>query len=153
MADKEKRPTKRLADYSEHAQAIIDQSVPPIGYVPPARRPSKKYVLVMREAPVDVKINVERIAMTDPIGFLSAVMQGQPVEEWAVTPDGKAKRNFILPTMENRIFVAKYFADKLVPYMTRTRLNDIDKEQKKGNGDEDEWNALLASQSGAKEND
>lgn len=140
-------PNAALSDFTEHAMAQIDEVLPAIGYVPPGKRPKRKHILVMSDRPVtDVKINLERIGHADPIGFLAALMQGQPVQvhtimpskygEFGQPPDVKVE--WINADVGLRYGIAKYFADKLVPYMTRTRLSDMNAAKKKEDTDEDD---------------
>lgn len=145
MAKKAKNP--RLGDFTEHAMAQIDEVIPTIGYVPPGKRPTKKHILVMSDRPItDVKINLERIGHADPIGFLAALMQGQPVQVHTVEPSKHAefgqppavKVEWVNADVNLRHAIARYFADKLVPYMTRTRLADMNASKRKEDTTEDD---------------
>jgi hypothetical protein len=134
---KRKLTSNALGDFTEHAMAQIDEVIPAIGYVPPGKRPQRKHILVVSNQPVtDVKINMQRIGHADPIGFLAALLHGQPVQVMTVK-DGKAETKWINAELPLRAHLAKYFADKLVPYMTRTRLADMNA-KKEANTEEDE---------------
>jgi hypothetical protein len=120
---------------TEHALAQVEEAIPTIGYMPPSKRPSRKHIIIVSEtAPTEVKQNVERLAFADPIGFLSALLHGNPVATHVIQADGSVKTEWHNATLEHRAVIARYFADKLVPYMTRLRAADIKPD--KGDGDE-----------------
>jgi hypothetical protein len=145
----------KLGDFTEHAMAQIEEVLPTIGYLPPGKRPKRKHILVMSDRPVtDVKINMERIGHADPIGFLAALLHGQPVQVMTIkkSADGttEAKTEWVNAELPLRAHLAKYFADKLVPYMTRTRLADMNAAGKKEpTTEEEEMFQRAANEDGA----
>ena len=139
----------KIADFTENARAQVDEVIPAIGYVPPSRRPKAKHILIVSDKPlVDVKAGIERIAHADPVGFLAALVHGQPVQVHTIGKDGTTRTTWENASLELRASLAKYFADKLIPYMTRTRLNDMQAEKKTEEGG-DEMEALLNRAAGA----
>ena len=138
----------KIADFTENARAQVDEVIPAIGYVPPSKRPKAKHILIVSDKPlVDVKAGIERIAHADPVGFLASLIHGQPVQVHTVLKDGTTRTTWENATLELRANLAKYFADKLIPYMTRTRVADMAAEKKTDEGT-DEMEALLARASG-----
>jgi hypothetical protein len=140
----------KIADFTENARAQVDEVIPAIGYVPPSKRPKAKHILIVSDKPmVDVKAGIERIAHADPVGFLASLIHGQPVQVHTVRKDGTVSTSWENATLELRANLAKYFADKLIPYMTRTRLLDMNAEKKQDEGS-DEMEALFARAAGVK---
>ena len=140
----------KLSDFTEHARAQVDEVIPAIGYVPPTKRPKAKHILIVSEKPmIDVKASIERVAHADPVGFLAALLHGQPVQVHTVRKDGTVQTTWENASIELRANLAKYFADKLIPYMTRTRVADMEQSKKVDEGG-DEMEALLARASGMK---
>jgi hypothetical protein len=139
----------KIADFTEHARTQVDEVIPAIGYVPPSKRPKAKHILIVSDKPmVDVKVGIERIAHADPVGFLASLIHGQPVQVHTIRKDGTVHTSWENATLELRANLAKYFADKLIPYMTRTRVADMNLEKKTEEGG-DEMEALLNRAAGA----
>ena len=141
MEKRTRRSTKpkqvSIRAFTEHALSQIDAVIPTIGYVPPAKRPRARHILIVSsKAETEIAPNVERIAHADPIGFIAALIHGQPVQVHTIAKDGTESSEWVTPSLVLRADLAKYFADKLIPYMTRTRAADVEKPRKQSDGDD-----------------
>lgn len=136
-----------LLRHTEAAMALLEGSVADIVYLPPDVRKSRVRIDgrgVRTERPPSEGEQIDRITMADPLGFLVAVMNGQPVltfgfEPKIVAPNKKraskktVKRFPMIgledadggelvaymhtPTMAERVEIAKF----LVPFVTEKR--------------------------------
>lgn len=142
-----------LIKYTEAAMALLDGKIAEVVYLPPDVRKNKVRLNAAGHAttaPFSAKEQLDRIIAADPVGFLVAIMNGQPVvtfdtlsKEVAPKSTGaKTKKKFPqlklgkvegveivasiqMPSIEDRKEVAKF----LTPYVTT-------KQRKKGDGPE-----------------
>lgn len=134
-----------LIKYTEAAMALLDGKLADIVYLPPDVRKNKVRINAHGRAttnPPSVNEQLDRILMADPLGFLLAVMNGQPVLSFGAKPKEvepkkttrRAEKAFplvslgkvagveivattLMPTLDDRKDVAKF----LVPYVTERR--------------------------------
>lgn len=67
---------------------------------------------VLSLSPASIQESYDRIDRADPIGFLIAAMNGQPI--LTLDLDGKPMGSYV-PTMQERMAIAALFADKMLP--------------------------------------
>jgi hypothetical protein len=134
-----------LIKYTEAAMALLDGKIAEVVYLPPDVRKTKTRINAYGHAtntPLTAKEALDRIIAADPLGFLIAVMNGQPVMTFDVVDKkiapkatgAKTKKKFKplslgevdgveiiaqvhVPTIDDRKEVAKF----LVPYVTEKR--------------------------------
>jgi hypothetical protein len=141
---------KSLLDYTELAMSLVGGKLPSIAYLPPAIRGRRARMTtegISTEHPQSVEEQVTRIVHADPLGFLIAMMHGQPVVTFRVgaskrhenaqrrrkadaevpidtTPDGvEVFAEYHSPTIPDRERIAIFLAE---------RIPTIAKEKKKG---------------------
>lgn len=82
-------------------------------------------VAVVRTTQVSIKENVLRITQNaDPIGFLMAVQNGQIFEYHIVKEDGTIQTFYEQATLAQRLSVARFLADKVMPRMSLVKISD-----------------------------
>lgn len=123
--------TERIEDVKG---AIVEESgLPPEVYIPPTIR-GKKSKAVSIAAPVAISDHIVRISNDgDPIGQLIALMNGQPVPTFVVKEDGTLDVVLQTATVAQRISIAKWLGDRIMPKTTMNLKKDLD----------DEWEASL----------
>lgn len=67
---------------------------------------------ILSLSPASIAESYDRIDRADPIGFLIAAMNGQPI--LTLDLDGKPMGSYV-PTMQERMAIAALFADKMLP--------------------------------------
>lgn len=109
---------KRLDEYTERAIRATETGalIPPIVYLPRRLRGQKvrlteDHLRYTVDAPT-VAENHVKIAGADPVGFLIAVMNGQPIPEFRITRDGAIDLFYAVADFPERVKVARYLADK-----------------------------------------
>ena len=136
---------------ADHTNAVIkadklNEPVPSAVFLPPASRGGKNVVYAlekMDEHPVSVEQQIVRIQQeADPIGYLIAIVTGQPVPTYTVLKDGSVKVEYhsLPPDSPVRERAAKHLADKVLPRMSVTRKHRYVDPQ---TGDESEWEATI----------
>ncbi len=134
-----------LLKYTEAAMALLDGKIAEVVYLPPDVRKNKTRINAYGNAttaPVSAKEALDRIIAADPLGFLLAIMNGQPVisfgvKEKEVEPKRVGRKtaktfpvldlgkvdgveivaHVHVPTVDDRKEVAKF----LTPYVTEKR--------------------------------
>lgn len=117
---------KRIKDIKG---AIMDeQGLPPEVYIPPTIR-GKNSKAVSVAVPVTVSDHIVRITNDgDPIGQLIALMNGQPVPSFVVKEDGTLDVVLQTATISQRISIAKWLGDRVMPKTNVTLKKDLDHE-------------------------
>lgn len=114
-----KRSLQHLKAFSERAIEATVQAelISPLVYLPRKLRGHKARLTVdnlkISTDPATIAENHVRIADADPIGFLIAVMQGQPIPEFAIRPDGSVDVRYSIPKLDERIELAKWLGQKV----------------------------------------
>jgi hypothetical protein len=113
-----KREQERLVAYTERAIRASDAGklIPPIVYLP---RKLRRMPVTLTEDNLALKVdgptvaeNHVKIASADPIGFLIAVMHGQPIPEFRITKDGAVEVHYVTPDFPTRLAVSKWLGNK-----------------------------------------
>lgn len=153
-----------LLKYTEAAMALLQGKIAEVVYLPPDVRKNKLRINVSGHAttaPPSPKEQLDRIVAADPLGFLLALMNGQPVvtfglDDKVVEPkvtSARTKSKFPVlklgkvdghevvahvhvPSIDDRKEIARF----LVPFVTEKRKKAGDKTE----GDEDEFEQILA---------
>jgi hypothetical protein len=109
---------ERLDDYTERAIRSTEAGalIPPIVYLPRRLRGQKvrlteDHLRFKVEGPT-VAENHVTIAAADPVGFLVAIMNGQPIPEFRIARGGAIDVFYSVPDFELRVKVATYLANK-----------------------------------------
>lgn len=131
--------------FTERAKYAVDTNragIPPIVYLPRSLRGQKQRLTVdhirITTDPPTIAENHLRIAEADPIGFLIAIQNGQPIPTFTVENDGAITILYHVPTFEQRESVARWLAHKVT-----IRTGDQTKDGRSSNEPE-EWDALVA---------
>ncbi len=113
------RRRETIDEFTERAIKATDAGklIPPIVYLPKrlrahATRLTADQVRVTVEPPT-IQENHARIADADPIGFLIAIMHGQPIPAFHITNDGAIRIEYFVAMPETRIKVAGFLAHKV----------------------------------------
>lgn len=89
---------------------------PPIVYLPRSLRRQKMMLttdnLALSVDPPTLEENHVKIAAADPVGFLIAIMHGQPIPSFHVTKDGGVEMFYEVAELQNRIRAAEYLGHK-----------------------------------------
>ena len=121
-------------------------TVPQSVWLPPSVRGKPPKVIqdiaVTRAVP-SVQKNIIRISdETDPIGLLMAIANGQPVATFSITEEGEVEIHYETLTLEKRLSVIKFLADKVLPKMSMV----VTKSEKVDNNDA--WMATIETAAG-----
>lgn len=109
---------QRIDEYTERAIKATEAGalIPPIVYLP--RRLRGMTVRLTEDNlrytvdPPTVAENHVKIAGADPVGFLIAIMHGQPIPEFRITRNGAIDLYYSTPDFDTRVKVATYLAGK-----------------------------------------
>lgn len=154
-----------LIKYTEAAMALLEGKIAEVVYLPPDVRKNKVRLNAAGHAttaPLSAKEQLDRIVAADPLGFLLALMNGQPVVtfravEKEVAPkkaSARTKQQFPLlklgkvdgveivaemqvPSIDDRKEIARF----LIPFVTEKRKKAGDKPT---GDDDDDFEAILA---------
>jgi hypothetical protein len=126
------KPIKRdtLEAFTERAKIAVDigEGIPPIVYLPAKLRGHNMRVTVdqlrVTVDPPQVGENHMRIAQADPLGFLIAIMNGQPIPAFALSGEGDNTSVIVryeVPSFEQRLNVGQWLATRVTyrPYNGR----------------------------------
>lgn len=126
MADNSKRSRARGSRFTEKAfteraiedaDRINDALISPVVYVPRKLRGHKFRVTVddlkITLDPETIAENHIRIAKADPLGGLIAAMNGQPLAEFRVQPDGSVRVVYTTLSLAERIDLMKWLAARV----------------------------------------
>lgn len=105
--------TTKLERQTERAIKAAAKLIPDIVFLPPEFRSTAARVQVVTTKPPTKAENAKRIAEADPIGFLIAVMNGQPVPEFVVNDHVdpvEVDIKYHNPSLELRSVCARYLA-------------------------------------------
>lgn len=164
--DKRRPNRETLKAFTERATEAVDlnKMIPPIVYLPRKLRAHQTFLteddLKVSITPPDIAGNHIRIAKADPLGFLFAMMNGQPIpsfvivdrseEDGAPVGDPVIAVEYEVAPLETRLHIAEWLATRITyrPYQS-----DI----KKRNGPEaarmhkhnDDYNAMIAQRANA----
>jgi hypothetical protein len=133
---------KKFTERAKHAVDTNRAGIPPIVYLPRSLRAHKQrltedHIRITTDPPT-IAENHLRIAEGDPLGFLLAIMNGQPIPTFRVEPDGAITVEYHVPTFEQRESTARWLAHKVT-----IRTGDQTKDGPSSNPPE-EWDALVA---------
>lgn len=109
---------ERIDDFTERAIRASDAGklIPPIVYLPRRLRGQKVRLTEdnMRYTvdPPTVAESQVAVAGADPIGFIIAVMHGQPIPEFRISREGAIDVFYSVPDFETRFRAARYLGDK-----------------------------------------
>lgn len=118
MVNMKRGSRDRVKAYTERAMEATDAAalIPPFVYLPRRLRQSGLRLtednLVLKVDPPTLKENHERLANADPLGFLIAAMNGQPIPEFVIGPRGDIVINYHVADFGTRLDVAKWMANK-----------------------------------------
>lgn len=114
------RSTRRrssLKAYTEKALEASELLIPSIVYMPRAFRPQKAMIcadgLRIKISHADIMDNHQRIADADPLGFLIAIMQGQPLPEFNIDEKQNVTVSYIIPSIDDRKQCAAFLATRV----------------------------------------
>lgn len=167
MADKD------ILQYTELAMTLLGGEVPSIIYLPPTLRSRKQRVTtdgMVTLQPYTAEEIQKRVVQADPLGFLIAIMNGQPMPSFRLKKPGKKiggegpfnpkKASDLLETFENgtevwvdyyspdhkdRERVAQYLLTNFVPNARSRGSDGRGKPKKSDTGDaSDPYDAIIA---------
>lgn len=107
-----------MDEYTERAIRATEAGalIPPIVYLPRRLRGQKVRLtednLRYTVDPPTVAENHVKIAGADPVGFLIAIMNGQPIPEFRVARNGAIDLYYSVPEFADRMKAATYLANK-----------------------------------------
>lgn len=105
--------TRKLERQTERAIKAAAKLIPDIVFIAPEFRSTAARVQVITTKPPTRADNMKRIAEADPIGFLVACMNGQPLPEFKINDRVDPVKIDIVyhtPTPELRAVCARYLA-------------------------------------------
>lgn len=148
------RKRETIDEYTERAIRMTEAGklIPPIVYLPRNLRAQKVRLtydnLVATVVPPTVEENHVRIQEADPLGFLIAIMHGQPFPEFTIEDDhttnqSVVKVNYLVPSLQTRIASAEYLARRITSRPDRNKKSLPDPQQ-------EEWEALVEDRTGSR---
>lgn len=148
-----------LMKHTEAAMALLEGKLADVVYLPPSVRRNRLRLNSRGQAttaPLSAKESLDRITLADPLGFLLAIMNGQPVVTFAaetkeVEPKETHKRtqkkfpqlrlgkvdgaeiiaHLHVPSVDERVDIAKF----LMPYVTERRKKQKNNEEEQAPDD------------------
>lgn len=113
-----------LKAFTERAMECVDaaREISPIVYLPRKLRGHKMIVSVddvkVSHTPPDIAGNHARIAAADPLGFLIAIMNGQPIPAFHISGENSIRVEYLVASEAVRIDVAKWLGTRVTfrPY-------------------------------------
>jgi hypothetical protein len=93
------------------SEAMVDQGLVAQPYDAPSHINGKPTKVVT------VRDNIIRIQASDPIAFLMNVMDGRPLTQTFISPEGEVMQTYIDVPAKERIKAAMFLAGKLMPQM------------------------------------
>ncbi len=144
--------TRRRETFDEYTERAIRATetgklIPPIVYLPKMLRGQKVRLtvdnLALTRDPPTIKENHLRIAEADPVGFLLAIMHGQPIPSFRVTKNGSIEIDYEVPDMARRERVAKWLGSRVTLRLAPDAQNSDHKTQ-----NIDGWDAMVANAGG-----
>lgn len=133
----------KLKQFTERAMEAVDAGkfLPPIVYLPRKMRANGLRLTVdnirITSDPPTIKENHLRIADADPIGFLLAMMHGQPIPSFHIEADGSLTVKYSVSDDATRERVAKWLANKVTIRTTDEGNGTI-------TGETSEWDDIVA---------
>lgn len=127
-----RKKTESLHHYTERAIKATEAGalIPPIVYLPRSLRRQKIMLtadnLALTVDPPTMEQNHVKIAASDPVGFIIAVMHGQPVPSFAITKDGGVQIHYEVADLTLRLRAAEYLGHKAT---IRTTARGKDKQR------------------------
>lgn len=120
----------------------LDELIPPIVYLPQRLRAQGIRLTVdnlrLTIDPPTLKENHVRIAKADPLGFLIAMLNGQPIPSFEITSNGAVKIRYWVADQHARERVAKFLASRVT-----VTANDLDPRTKNTEDKKSEWSAMI----------
>lgn len=140
------KPGKESLDaFTERAIRATEAGalIPPIVYLPSrlrghGQRLTVDHLRITTDAPT-VEENHLRIRDADPLGFLMAMMHGQPIPTFTITKEGSIKVVYEVPTLEARERIAKWLGHKVT-----IRVHDMPQPGGKANTGEESWDEIVS---------
>lgn len=147
MAPRNRRDTlKKFTDRAVRA-TDLGQLIPPIVYLPQKLRAHGLRLTVdnlrLTVTPPTVAENHIRIAEADPLGFLIAIMNGQPIPSFQIQKEGSVRVIYEVAEVPFRTEIAKFLAGKVT---LRTTLENKGGDHVTNNGvikDPLTWDAMV----------
>jgi hypothetical protein len=100
----------KTANYTE--RALAKATIPSFCYIPRNLRPGVG-ALNVKITNAEIMDNHKRIAEADPLGWLIAVMNGQPIPHFKVSTTGDLELTYYIPDPHERRDAAKFLADRV----------------------------------------
>lgn len=129
-----RRKTDTLEAFTERAKLAVDlqEGIPPIVYLPAKLRAHGMRLTVdhlrVTVDPPTVAENHVRIAQADPLGFLVAIMNGQPIPKFSLRGQGDKTEVIVeyeVPDLATRLNVATWLGTRVTfrPYNGRKPIS------------------------------
>lgn len=130
-----KKGEETLEQFTERAKVAVDAGagLPPIVFLPASLRAHKSRLTVdhlrITIEPPSVAENHVRIAEADPLGFLIAIMNGQPIPRFRVQGQGEMTEvlvDYEVPDMHQRLNVAIWLGTRVTfrPYSGKKAVSN-----------------------------
>jgi hypothetical protein len=142
MAGSRRRET--LDQFTERAIRATDAGklIPPIVYLPSRLRGHNTRLTIdqvrITTDPPTIAENHLRIGEADPLGFLIALMHGQPIPAFEITKEGSIKIQYEIADLAVRERVAKWLANKV------TIRNDDPEQRSENKSNPNDWDEIVA---------
>ena len=123
-----RKKTTNLYAYTERAIRATEAGklIPSIVYLPRMLRDQPVMLsaenCALTVTPPTLQDNQVKINESDPLGFLIAVMNGQPIPEFRITAHGGIELFYECPEMKERIIAANYLGTKIIPRTSSRKM-------------------------------
>ena len=113
------RKRETIDEFTERAIRATDAGklIPPIVYLPKHLRGNQQRLTIdmvrVTLEPPTIAENHLRIAEADPIGFLIAIMHGQPIPSFHIEEDNSIRVEYFVSDEKTRIRVASFLSNKV----------------------------------------
>lgn len=144
----------KLTAFTERAIRATDlrEQINPIVYLPSRLRAHQQRLTIdqirVTVDPPTVAENMIRIKEADPLGFLIALVNGQPIPTFTITAEGSIMVKYEVANLHTRERIAMWMANKVT-----IKQNEAEPRTRMANQPQpDEWDAIVESRN-AKGND
>lgn len=141
-----RKPPRNVRELTERAteDPALEALIPPIVYLPSRLRGKELRLtadnLRLTVDPPTVAENHLRIAKADPLGFLIALMNGQPVPAFEITPEGSVKVRYEMADLDKRMEIARWLGARVT--ITKTEIRNT---PRTGETSPADWDAMVAN--------
>ena len=153
MPSSRRRDTLKAFTERAMEDPALESLIPPPVYLPSRLRGKDIRITAddirLTIDPPSIKENHLRIAKADPLGFLIALMNGQPVPVFSITAEGAVKVRYEVADLKMRERIGKWMGARVTIQQFEIGQGG-GREQKERMSNADDWDALVEGRDAAR---